>query len=220
MKVLHNREDGLLTCTCRHYLRYGLLCRHCFWILNFIWNINEIPERYINRRWRRDIIPPDLRSRRNKYGNANNGVQKYVHEINTVVEDCIDNLVPDEKMLQEFLDKVKALKIDVEKNVQKTPKKKKEDTMADLTGTRRPGEILVSNPPVGSYKGCAKNTRIMGGKELGIKESQKRKVMCRNCGGTNHNARTCGKEKVTKKQCTSTNSAKQNNSNEASVINP
>ncbi|XP_071729038.1 uncharacterized protein [Rutidosis leptorrhynchoides] len=28
-KVLHNSKDGSMVCTCRHYLRYGLLCRHC-----------------------------------------------------------------------------------------------------------------------------------------------------------------------------------------------
>nr|XP_043615423.1 protein FAR-RED IMPAIRED RESPONSE 1-like [Erigeron canadensis] len=120
------------------------------------------------------------------------------------VEDCNDNLVPDEKLHEEYIEKVKALKSDVEKKVQKTPKKRKEDTMADMIGTRRHDEILINNPPFGSYKGCAKKRRIMGGKEVGIKESQKRKKICINCGGTKHNARMCGKERVTKKQITST----------------
>ncbi|XP_071689265.1 protein FAR1-RELATED SEQUENCE 6-like [Rutidosis leptorrhynchoides] len=88
-KVLHNSKDGSMVCTCRHYLRYGLLCRHCFWVLKNN-NIEEIPEKYIMRRWRRDIIPPELRSRRNRYGNENIVVQDCVNEITSVVYDFVE----------------------------------------------------------------------------------------------------------------------------------
>ncbi|GJT70784.1 FAR1-related sequence 5-like protein [Tanacetum coccineum] len=34
-------------------------------------DINVIPKQYILRRWTRDIIPPDLRRQRNRYGEKN-----------------------------------------------------------------------------------------------------------------------------------------------------
>jgi len=163
-------------------------------------NVDEIPEKYIMRRWKRDIIPPELRSRRKKYGNANTGVQKLVHDVNKVVDDCINLLVPDEKKLESFIEKVKDLKIDIEEDMKKKPARKKDDVMANMIGIPRPEKNDIKNPPVGKYKGCAKDKRIMGWKETALKESNKRKINCSKCGGTDHNSRTCAKQQERKKQ--------------------
>lgn len=186
-------------CTCRHYLRFGLLCRHCFWVLKNC-NIDEIPKQYVMRRWTRDIIPPELRSRRNRYGNVNLGVQKLVNEVTSVIDDCMHLLSTDEKKLEAFLEKVKGLKIEVEADVPNPPSKKKEDVIGKMIGVSRPDTIEIHNPPVGKYKGCGRDRRLMSGKEIGIKESNKRKNGCSKCGGTNHNIRTCDKQERKKQK--------------------
>nr|XP_043620083.1 protein FAR-RED ELONGATED HYPOCOTYL 3-like [Erigeron canadensis] len=177
-----------------HYLRYGLLCRHCFVGLNNN-NVEEIPAQYIMRRWTKGIIPLDLRSRRNRFNNANMGTQKLVTDVTSVVEDCLHLLVNDEKKLTEFLEKMKDLKKKVEDEMPKQPSKKKDDVIEKMMGVSKPDTNRIKNPPVSSYKGCFRDKRLMGGKEKGIIERNKKKSNCSLCGGTNHNMRTCGKKK-------------------------
>ncbi|XP_071739598.1 protein FAR1-RELATED SEQUENCE 6-like [Rutidosis leptorrhynchoides] len=165
-KVLHNSKDGSMN-----------------------ENIEEIPEKYIMRRWRRDIIPPELRSRRNRYGNENIVVQDSVNEITSVVYDCVELVGSDEKMLKVVLEKLKLLKKEVEAQVPK-PLKKKDDIIGNMIGVSKPSTIEIQNPPVGNYKGCVNDKRLMSGKEKAIKESKKRKFTCGKCGRDDHNQRT------------------------------
>nr|XP_043625552.1 protein FAR1-RELATED SEQUENCE 5-like [Erigeron canadensis] len=193
-KVLHNLEDGSVVCTCRHYLRLGLLCRHCFSVLKNN-NIDEIHAQYIMRRWTKGIIPPDLRSSRNRFDNGNVGTQKMVAEASSVFEDCLHLVVNDDEKLKEFLERVKSLKSEVEADMANQPPKKKNEVISRMMGVEKPDSNEIKNPPVGVYKGCGTVNRIMGGKEKGIKENNKRKRKCTTCGDTNHNSRTCGKKK-------------------------
>ncbi|XP_071687161.1 uncharacterized protein [Rutidosis leptorrhynchoides] len=156
--------------------------------------IEEIPEKYIMRRWRRDIIPPELRSRRNRYGNENIVVQDSVNEITSVVYDCVELVGSDEKMLKVVLKKLKLLKKEVEAQVPKLSKKK-DDIIGNMIGVSKPSTIEIQNPPVGNYKGCANDKRLMSEKEKAIKESKKRKFTCGKCGRDDHNQRTCDKKK-------------------------
>ncbi|XP_071740113.1 protein FAR1-RELATED SEQUENCE 5-like [Rutidosis leptorrhynchoides] len=162
-------------------------------------NIEEIPEKYIMRRWRRDIIPPELRSRRNRYGNENIVVQDSVNEITSVVYDCVELVGSDENMLKVILEKLKLLKKEVEAQVPK-PSKKNDDIIGNMIGVSKPSTIEIQNPPVGNYKGCANDKRLMSGKEKAIKESKKRKLTCGKCGRDDHNQRTCDKKKKAKEQ--------------------
>nr|XP_043619881.1 protein FAR1-RELATED SEQUENCE 5-like [Erigeron canadensis] len=98
-KVLHNLGDGSVVCTCRHYLRLGLLCRHCFSVLKNN-NIDEIHAQYIMRRWTKGIIPPDLRSSRNRFDNGNVGTQKMVAKASSVFEDCLHLVLNDDEKLK------------------------------------------------------------------------------------------------------------------------
>ncbi|XP_071694831.1 uncharacterized protein [Rutidosis leptorrhynchoides] len=157
-------------------------------------NIDEIPEKYIMRRWRRDIIPPELRSRRNRYGNENIAVQNSINEITSVVDNCVELIGQDETMLQVLLEKVKMVKKEVEAQVPKQFKKK-DDVIQEMVGVSKPNSLDIQNPPVGRYKGCGKDKRLMSGKEKGILESKKRKITCSNCGSHEHNCRGCDKDK-------------------------
>ncbi|XP_071688630.1 protein FAR1-RELATED SEQUENCE 5-like [Rutidosis leptorrhynchoides] len=161
-KVLHNSKEGSMNK-----------------------NIEEIPEKYIMRRWRRDIISPELRSRRNRYGNENIVVQDSVNEITSVVYDCVELVGSDENMLKVILEKLKLLKKEVEAQVPK-PSKKKDDIIGNMIGVSKPR--------------CANDKRLMSGKEKAIKESKKRKFTCGKCGRDDHNQRTCDKKKKKAKE--------------------
>ncbi|XP_071704522.1 uncharacterized protein [Rutidosis leptorrhynchoides] len=126
-------------------------------------NIDEIHEKYIMRRWRRDIIPPELRSRRNRYGNENIAVQNSINEITSVVDDCVELIGQDKTMLQVLLEKVKMVKKEVEAQVPKQFKKK-DDVIQEMVGVSKLNSLDIQNPPVGRYKGCGKDKRLMSGK--------------------------------------------------------
>ncbi|PWA90595.1 FAR1 DNA binding domain, Zinc finger, SWIM-type, MULE transposase domain, FHY3/FAR1 family [Artemisia annua] len=98
--VLRTIEDRSVVCTCRHFARFGFLCRHIFCVFKNR-DINVIPEQYILRRWTRDIIPPELRRKRNRYG-----------------EKMLGDKV--EKM-GDFVEKLKKLRTEVEAEVPNHP---------------------------------------------------------------------------------------------------
>ncbi|GJY50069.1 FAR1-related sequence 5-like protein [Tanacetum coccineum] len=112
-KVLRSLEDDSVECTCRHFLRYGFLCRHVFCVLKNR-DIQVIPEKYILRRWRRDIIPPALRRNTNRYGEKNETIEKLTNEANFVVDECLFLLGKDEGMLAKFVEQLKTIKQEVQ----------------------------------------------------------------------------------------------------------
>ncbi|KAK4589795.1 hypothetical protein RGQ29_020397 [Quercus rubra] len=52
-KVIWNPLDETLSCSCRKFESFGILCRHGLKVLNVL-DIKLIPNRYIMKRWRRD----------------------------------------------------------------------------------------------------------------------------------------------------------------------
>ncbi|KAK9049193.1 hypothetical protein SSX86_031840 [Deinandra increscens subsp. villosa] len=53
--VSFNVVDQSVTCSCLLFPRIGYLCRHVYHVIRF-YDINRIPDRYINRRWTRNAL--------------------------------------------------------------------------------------------------------------------------------------------------------------------
>ncbi|GJY05640.1 FAR1-related sequence 5-like protein [Tanacetum coccineum] len=120
-KVVRNPEDGSVECTCRNFLCYGFLCRHVFCVLKNC-NIGVIPESYILRRWRRDLIPPALRRNTNRYGEKDEAIEKLTNEANYVVK------------------------------LPNPPSQKMGDVIEDIYAIKKPNQNLVNNPQKASNK--------------------------------------------------------------------
>ncbi|GKA70797.1 FAR1 DNA binding domain, zinc finger, SWIM-type, MULE transposase domain containing protein [Tanacetum coccineum] len=161
-KVVRNPEDGSVECTCRHFLRYGFLCRHVFCVLKNC-NIEVIPERYILRRWRRDLIPPALRRNTNRYGEKDEAIEKLTNEANFVVK------------------------------VPNPPSQKTGDVIEDIYAIKKPKQNLVNNPQKASNKGGRRGERRKSGREIAMNSKAKRARKCRYCAEkTNkHTKNTC-----------------------------
>ncbi|GJX76255.1 FAR1-related sequence 5-like protein [Tanacetum coccineum] len=56
-EVEYNKIDESVTCSCKRFESYGILCRHIFYVLRMM-KINEFPKKYLLRRWSRDALPP------------------------------------------------------------------------------------------------------------------------------------------------------------------
>ncbi|GJU08362.1 hypothetical protein Tco_1124792 [Tanacetum coccineum] len=88
-------------------------------------DIEVIPEKYILRRWRRDLIPPTLRRNLNRYGEKNETIEKLTNEANFVVDECLFLLSKDEDKLAKFVEQLKNIKNEVQSQVPKPPSQKK-----------------------------------------------------------------------------------------------
>ncbi|PWA63318.1 FAR1 DNA binding domain, Zinc finger, SWIM-type, MULE transposase domain, FHY3/FAR1 family [Artemisia annua] len=176
--VLRTIEYGSVVCTCRHFARFGFLCRHIFCVFKSR-DINVIPEQYILRRWIRDIIPPELRRKRNRYGEKMLG----------------DNV---EKM-GDFVEKLKTLKTEVEAEVPNHPSIETGDVIGEHYAISKPNEKTVNNPTKVGNKGNItekeRNKRRKSEKEKALRVKKKQKKKCGFCGETTnlHTKTTCSK---------------------------
>ncbi|GJX56233.1 zinc finger, SWIM-type containing protein [Tanacetum coccineum] len=191
-KVLRSLEDGSVECTCRHFLRYGFLCRHALCVLKNR-DIEVILEKYILRRWRRDIIPPALRRNKNRYGEKNETIEKLTNEANYVVDECLFLLSKDEGMLATFVEQLKTIKQEVQVQVPKPPSQKTGDVIEDIYAVEKPQQNDVNNPQRARNKGGRRGERRKSGREIALKAKTKQIRKCLCCGEkTNkHTMSTC-----------------------------
>jgi hypothetical protein len=137
-----------VVCSCRNFARYGFRCRHIFFVFKNR-DINVIPKQYILRRWTRDIIPPELRRKRNRYGEKNVEVERLTNEATYVVDDCLFRLSNNVEKMGEFVEKLKTLKTEVEAEVPNPPSSKTADVIGEHYAISNPEETIVNNPTKG-----------------------------------------------------------------------
>lgn len=94
-QVTHSTKDGSFKYTCMHFEHVRILCRHIFCVFKF-YGIEKIPEKYILKRWRRDVIPTELLKRR--------------FNSSSTVDRCVSFLSLDAAKLKLYLDKQNKLK--------------------------------------------------------------------------------------------------------------
>nr|KAJ0224749.1 hypothetical protein LSAT_V11C100008110 [Lactuca sativa] len=92
--VTHSTKDGSFKCTCMHFEHLGILCRHIFCVFKF-YGIEQIPEKYILKRWRRDVIPTELLKRRftNSFDDSTSDMTA-TDIFSTVDHDCPNHDLP------------------------------------------------------------------------------------------------------------------------------
>ncbi|PWA34659.1 FAR1 DNA binding domain, Zinc finger, SWIM-type, MULE transposase domain, FHY3/FAR1 family [Artemisia annua] len=196
--VLRTIEDGSVVCTCRNFARFGFLCRHIFCVFKNR-DINVIPEQYILRRWTRDIIPPELRRKRNRYRGKNVEVERLTNKATSVVDECLFMLGDNVEKMGDFVEKLKMLKTQVEAEVPNHPSIETGDVIGEHYAISKPNEKTVNNPTKVGIKGNIiekeRNKRRKSEKEKALGDKKKQKKKCGFCGDkTNlHTKTTCPK---------------------------
>ena len=162
--------------------------------------MEEIIGKYILRRWTKDLIPPGMRTRRSRYGETSAECERMTNELHFMVDVCVDVLGTNEEKLYDFVEKVRALKDELEAALPNSRSKKHEEVIEKFLGVAKPSTNEVENPPVLAYKGCGKDSRLKSLKETVIEECLKPKRKCGKCGEMTrtHDARNCEKKKAEK----------------------
>ncbi|XP_023740620.2 protein FAR1-RELATED SEQUENCE 5-like [Lactuca sativa] len=149
-------------CSCNHFIRTGILCRHIFVVLKNN-HIEEIPEQYILRRWRRDAISSHLLA---------------MKHVSMEVEDDTFKLLTEEAM--EF------------GSSNQTSSDNDEEEIIRMLGIRSiPDEINIHPPASIRTKGSGTKKRMVSAIEKAVAEAKKKTRMCTGCNQyVNHNWRT------------------------------
>ncbi|KAJ9562243.1 hypothetical protein OSB04_007403 [Centaurea solstitialis] len=191
-KVVEDKKQSIIFCSCNNFIRCGLLCRHIFKVLLNI-NVEKIPEKYILRRWRRDLIPRDLQHTRLRYGDLDEEQEKMFNEVLCTVENCLGRLRCHKEELARFTESVRILKKQVDVSFpNENASSSKVDTIVDLIGVSQPDNVEIYPPTGIRNKGCGKGKRLVGAGEVASNKASRHKRLCRSCGKlVNHDSRNC-----------------------------
>ncbi|XP_052626852.1 protein FAR-RED IMPAIRED RESPONSE 1-like [Lactuca sativa] len=194
-KVEIKVEEKEINCNCEHFKHMGVLCRHAFTIMMRC-GVKEIPERYILKRWRKDVIS---RSYRFSYVQPDSGDCENVKLVNDSYysfESCLDIVRDDKKRLTLFAEKQQMLLKEFESDYISPGLKSKTDgeVVCKRLGVTIPipEEINIHVPEVQSNKGSGIKKRIPSAGEVAYENFKKEHRMCSGCGKrVPHNLRTC-----------------------------
>ncbi|GKA42617.1 FAR1-related sequence 5-like protein [Tanacetum coccineum] len=146
-KVLYNKGDGSVSCCCQLFVRSEILCRHIFCVFkNF--KVSCIPDQYILRRWTKDLIPPDLRNKKNRYDEKNEAIEKLAMEASIILDSCAHMLRNNEPKLYVFVNKMKAIKSDFEAELPIVLTHTISNFVQEFMGVKKPDKVKVKNPIV------------------------------------------------------------------------
>nr|KAJ0209413.1 hypothetical protein LSAT_V11C400201630 [Lactuca sativa] len=194
--VTHSTEDGSFKCICMHFEHVGILCRHIFCVFKF-YGIEQIPEKYILKRWRRDVIPTELLKRRftNSFEDSNSDMTAI--DIFSTIDRCVSFLSHDATKLKLYLDDQNKLKKKFVDDCPNHDLPTRVDHFKKLLGVVGPdveSDVNDIQNPIDIRNKCcsSRGKRLKSTKEMIEKESTKPKRECATCEQmVHHDKRNC-----------------------------
>ncbi|KAM0026515.1 putative transcription factor FAR family [Helianthus debilis subsp. tardiflorus] len=189
-EVMFRNEDQTISCSCRRFEQWGLLCRHIFYVLRLCY-VTEFPKKYVAKRWRREAVPnSSLRPiRYDDIENNGDDIQEILREIRFANEYAINRLIQDKEQLCLYRDYRKAYMSKADDVQVVAPAPSRKDRFAEMTGISEPCDFIVRNPIKTRTKGTHK--RLKSAREIAITQAGKKQKGCSFCKGTGHNVRIC-----------------------------
>ncbi|GJS01266.1 FAR1-related sequence 5-like protein [Tanacetum coccineum] len=152
--VLFTPSDVTLSCSCKRFERYGLLCQHSFYALR-ICGVSEFPKRYVSRRWTRDAVTREKRivfDGRNKFSDESIR-DEIVKDIIGSVEYCIDKLASNIEELAKFRDRIQDIKSKVDTDLPNQRSMSDLEVISSALGVSKPSRVKLRNPLKSKNKG-------------------------------------------------------------------
>ena len=185
-----------LHCSCNRYEYYGLLCRHCFYVLRMN-NVEEFPRNYLEKRWLKNVKPSKLALPR--ISGASDAVRNEVLELYDIFESTVDRLVHDLSKLHIYKEKMQELLNQAVIDIPTVPKMNGKAVIGSMLGVKEPEEKTMNNPLKSKTKGTGVFSRMKPRVEVSAEELSKRRA-CGVCGEKEgHNSRTCQQARPSKK---------------------
>ncbi|GJR39723.1 FAR1-related sequence 5-like protein [Tanacetum coccineum] len=138
----------------------------------------------------KDLIPPDLRNKKKRYGKKNEAIEKLAMEASIILDSCVHMLRNNEPKLSVFVNQMKAIKSELKVELPTVPTRTVSDFVQEFIGVKKPDKVKVKNPTCVRPKGREKQKRIKSGREISMKKSNK-KIVVVFVDLLAHNRRTC-----------------------------
>ncbi|GJT09522.1 FAR1-related sequence 5-like protein, partial [Tanacetum coccineum] len=194
-KVSTDKSDGSVICSCMNFARFRFLSRHIFCVLKGN-RVEVIPDKYILKRWKRDILPPYIRRKRQMFGFEGGRYMECSATVYSAVEYCLNLLAKDEGKLIEFVENVKRLKTEVEEANPNAKQLSKKEMFNLVLGVEKPEVNTVKNPEPCSNKGNASGGQRKKSEIEKLREHMKKHMrLCKKCVKyRRHDSRNCTKK--------------------------
>ena len=103
-------------CSCNLFVQNGILCRHALKVL-LNDDVDSIPDKYILRRWRCDLIPPQWLPARVRYGEVEVEKERLVARAFVIVDRMIGRVRNEKELLEKVVKKLSDMDEEVEEVV-------------------------------------------------------------------------------------------------------
>ncbi|GJY39202.1 hypothetical protein Tco_0425566 [Tanacetum coccineum] len=102
------------------------------------------------------------------------GHYKLAMEASIILDSCVHMLRNNEPKLSVFVNKMKAIKSDLEAELPIVPTRIVSDFVQEFMGVKKPDKVKVKNPTGVRLKGREKQKRIKSGREISLKKSMRK----------------------------------------------
>nr|GFC26647.1 hypothetical protein [Tanacetum cinerariifolium] len=100
--VSTDKSDGSVLRSCMNFARFRFPCRHILCVLKGN-RLEVIPDKYILKRWTRDLLPPHIMRKKQMLGFEGGRYMECLATVYSAVEYCLNLLAKDEEKLLEFV---------------------------------------------------------------------------------------------------------------------
>lgn len=188
--MLYSSCDMNVSCSCKRFELFGLLCRHIFYVLRMN-SIEDFPKEYVMDRWSKtpDSICFDAAVTASECSTSSD-----VRAIRRIVEETVDRLIPFKDKLDLYRLHLLDLLSSAEDEVPVASNKNKADLFCSMLGVTEPSDVAIQVPRQSKNKGTGSHSRWKNMDEILRKEveASKKRRTCFSCGkAEGHNSRTC-----------------------------
>ncbi|XP_074297344.1 protein FAR-RED IMPAIRED RESPONSE 1-like [Silene latifolia] len=193
-KVYEVDVDGkTLVCSCKRFQRFGILCRHCVWVLHNK-GFDEIPSEYLLPRWSNyatfrpifNVVGTSLEADCALIDTRQNTISELLSGVFTAVSLVED----DEEKEKELLELLQSFNEKLLISSSGGKSKSKKTQIETLLGSKIPTKAHILPPNQAKNKGSGR--RMTSEKEKPMEEHAKPLRKCRACGEmARHDSRNC-----------------------------
>nr|GEW35277.1 hypothetical protein [Tanacetum cinerariifolium] len=130
------------------------------------------------------------KEQKNSYDEKNEAIEKLAMEASIILDSCVHMLRNNEPKLSVFVNKMKAIKSELETELPIVLTCTVSDFVQEFMGVKKPDKE-VKNPTGVRPNGSKKQKRVKSGREITMKKRNRKLNGCGVCGSTSHNRRTC-----------------------------